>query len=180
MPVRVSTVNRTIAVTLGAGVTAAQAISAAVGWQAMASTFERAASAAAAPLAGAAAAGAWLLIARAPRALRRLFKPSPGRIERTIAAARAAGLLPDGYEGGPQRDLLVARTIAFDRKAGLTDEEIGRDLADLLSGEPPPLMRSARPETASPPPPRSPRAPVSGPESGASTPPAGRARRGTR
>ena len=180
MPFRVSTVNRTIAVTLGAGVTAAQAISAAVGWQAMASPFERAASAAAAPLAGAAAAGLWLLIARAPHALRRLLRPSPGRIERTIAAARAAGLLPDGYEGGPQRDLLVARTIAFDRKAGLTDEEIGRDLADLLSGEPPPLIRSARPETAPPPPPRSSPAPVSGPESGASTPPAGRARRGTR
>ncbi len=155
MSFRVSTTNLTIAVTLGAGVTAAQAISAAVGWQAMASTFERAASAAAAPLAGAAAAGLWLLIARAPHALRRLFMPSPGRIERTIATARASGLLPHGYEGNPQRDLLVARTIAFDRKAGLTDEEIGRDLADLLSGERPPrLMRSARPETASPPPPR--------------------------
>lgn len=156
MPSRASTTNRIIAVTLGAGVTAAQAISAAVGWQAMASTFERAASAAAAPLAGAAAAGLWLLIARAPRALRRLVTPSQGRIERTIAAARAAGLLPDGYEGSPQRDLLIARTIAFDRKAGLTDKEIGRDLADLLSGEPPParLTGSARPETGRPPPPR--------------------------
>ena len=157
MPTRASTTtNRIIAVTLGAGVTAAQAISAGVGWQAMASAFEQAASVAAAPLAGAAAAGLWLLIARVPHALRRLFMPSPARVERTIAAARAAGLLPDRYEGGPQRDLLVARTIAFDRKAGLTDEEIRSDLADLLSRQPPPrrLIRSARPETSAPPPPR--------------------------
>lgn len=155
MPSRASTTTRIIAVTLGAGVTAAQAISAGVGWQAMASAFERAASIAAAPLAGAAAAGLWLLIARVPRALRRLSMPSPARVERTIAAARASGLLPDRYEGSPQRDLLVARTIGFDRKAGLSDEEIRRDLADLLSREPPPrLIRSARPETSAPPPPR--------------------------
>lgn len=154
MSSRASTTTRIIAVTLGAGVAAAQAISAGVGWQAMASAFERAASIAAAPLAGAAAAGLWLLSARIPRALRRLCMPSPARVERAIAAARASGLLPDRYESSPQRDLLVARAIGFDRKAGLTDEEIRRDLADLLSREPPRLIRSARPETSSPPPPR--------------------------
>ena len=35
----------------------------------------------------------------------------------------------------PHRDLLVARIIAFDRKAGLTDEEIRKDLADQLAAE---------------------------------------------
>ena len=134
---RLSTTNRTIAVTIGAGVTVAQAISAGVGWQAMASTFERIAHAAAAPLAGAAAAGLWVLLVRAPQAVRRLLLPTPARVKWTIGNARAAGLLPEGYVSDPHRDLLVARTIAFDRRAGLTDEEIRKDLADVLEREQP-------------------------------------------
>jgi hypothetical protein len=135
MPSRLSTTNRIIAVTIGCGVTFAQAISAGVGWQAMASTFERIASAAAAPFIGAAAAGLWVLVARTPESVRRLLLPSVTRVERTVADARAAGLLPEGYVSDPHRDLLVARTIAFDRKAGLTDDEIRKDLADQLAAE---------------------------------------------
>lgn len=135
MTSRLSTTNRIIAVTIGAGVTVAQAISAGVGWQAMASTFERIAHAAAAPLAGAAAAGLWVFVVRAPQAVRRLFLPTPERVEWTIETARAAGLLPKDYVSDPHRDLLVARTIAFDRKAGLTDDEIRKDLADQLAAE---------------------------------------------
>ena len=130
-----STTNRIIAITIGAGVTVAQAISAGVGWQAMVSTFERIAHAAAAPLAGAAAAGLWVLVVRTPQAVRRLFLPTPERVEWTIETARAAGLLPEGYVSDPHRDLLVARAIAFDRKAGLTDDEIRKDLADQLAAE---------------------------------------------
>ena len=132
MPSRLSSTNRIIAITIGCGVAAAQAISAIVGWQAMASAFERIASAAAAPLAGAAAAWLWVLIIQSPKIVRRLFQPSPTRVERTVADARAAGLLPKGYMSDSHHDLLVARTIVFDRKAGLTDDEIGKDLADLL------------------------------------------------
>ena len=135
MTSRLSTTNRIIAVTIGAGVTVAQAISAGVGWQAMVSTFERIAHAAAAPLAGAAAAGLWVLVARTPQAVRRLFLPTPERVEWTIGTAREAGLLPEDYVSDPHRDLLVARTIAFDRKAGLTDDEIRKDLADQLAAE---------------------------------------------
>ena len=135
MPSRLSTTNRIIAVTIGCGVTMAQAISAGVGWQAMMSTFERIAHAAAAPLAGAAAAALWVLAVRTPQALRRLFLPSPARVEWTIERAHADGLLPEGYVSDPRRDLLVARTIAFDRKAGLTDDEIRKDLADVLERE---------------------------------------------
>ncbi len=135
MPSHLSTTNRIIAVTIGAGVTMAQAISAGVGWQAMASSFERIAHAAAAPLAGAAAAGLWVLVARTPQAVRRLFLPTPERVEWTIETAQAAGLLPEGYVSDPHRDLLVARAIAFDRKAGLTDDEIRKDLADQLAAE---------------------------------------------
>ncbi|MDE0220203.1 MAG: hypothetical protein OXJ90_13140 [Spirochaetaceae bacterium] len=135
MTSRLSTTNRIIAVTIGAGVTVSQAISAGVGWQAMASTFERIAHAAAAPLAGAAAAGLWVLVVRAPQAVRRLFLPTPARVEWTIGNAREAGLLPEDYVSDPHRDLLVARIIAFDRKAGLTDDEIRKDLADQLAAE---------------------------------------------
>ena len=74
---------------------------------------------------------------RAPQAVRRLFLPTPARVEWTIENARAAGLLPEGYVSDPHRDLLVARTIAFDRRAGLTDEEIRKDLADVLEREQP-------------------------------------------
>ncbi len=133
MTARLSTTNRIIAVTIGAGVTVAQAISAGVGWQAMASPFERIAHAAAAPLAGAAAAGLWVLLVRATQAVRRLFLPTPARVEWTIENAREARLLPEDYVSDPHRDLLVARTIAFDRKAGLTDDEIRKDLADQLA-----------------------------------------------
>ena len=137
MPSRLSTTNRIIAVTIGCVVAVAQGISAAVGWQAMLSAFERIASAAAAPLAGAVAASLWVLIVRTPEAIRRLFLPSAERVERTVAGARAAGLLPEGYVGGPHHDLLIARTIAFDRKAGLTDDEIRKDLAEVLEREAP-------------------------------------------
>ena len=137
MPSRLSTTNRIIAATIGVGVAVAQAISAAVGWQAMLSTFERLASAAAAPIAGIVAAGLWVLIVRTPAAIRHLASPSSPQVRQAIAAARAAALLPDGYAGDPHLDLLVARTIAFDRKAGLTDEEIRKDLADLLAVERP-------------------------------------------
>ena len=137
MPSRLSTTNRIIAVTIGCVVAVAQGISAAVGWQAMLSAFERIASAAAAPLAGAVAAGLWVMIVRTPGAIRRLFLPSAERVERTVAGARAAGLLPEGYVGSPHHDLRVARTIAFDRKAGLTDDEIRKDLAELLEREAP-------------------------------------------
>ncbi|MCY4376807.1 MAG: hypothetical protein OXC31_23885 [Spirochaetaceae bacterium] len=133
MTSRLSTANRIIAVTIGCSVTMAQAISAGVGWQAMASAFERIAHAAAAPLAGAAAAGLWVLVVRAPQAVRRLFLPTPARVEWTIRNAREAGLLPDGYVSDPHRDLLIARIIAFDRRAGLSDDEIRKDLADQLA-----------------------------------------------
>ncbi len=133
MTSRLSTANRIIAVTIGCSVTMAQAISAGVGWQAMASTFERIAHAAAAPLAGAAAAGLWVLVVRAPQAVLRLFLPTPARVEWTIENAREAGLLPEGYVRDPHRDLLIARIIAFDRRAGLSDDEIRKDLADQLA-----------------------------------------------
>jgi len=136
MPFHLSTTNRVIAVTIGAGVAMAQAISTAVGWHAMLSTFERVANAAAALIAGAVAAGFWILIVRTPGAIRRLASPSPVQVRQAIAAACAAGLLPDGYAGNPERDLLVVRIIAFDRKAGLTDEEIRKDLSDLLAADP--------------------------------------------
>lgn len=129
------TINHVISAAIGVGIAVAQAISTAVGWHAMPSTFERLANAAAAPLAGAAAAGLWLLIARTPAAIRHLITPSSAQVQLTIAAARADGLLPDGYTSDPQRDLLIFRTITFDRKAGLTEEEIREDLANLLPSE---------------------------------------------
>ena len=133
MPSRLSSTNRIIASTIGSGVALAQAISTVVGWQAMASVFARVANAAAAPLAGVAASWLWALLARSPRTIRQLFLPSPRMVEKTIAYAQAAGMLPEGYLAGSDRDRLVARTLAFDRKAGLTDEEIRKDLSDLLS-----------------------------------------------
>ena len=132
MPSLLSTTNRLIAITLGCGVAVTQAISTVVGRQAMPSTFERIANAAAVPLAGVASAWLSALLARSPRTIRRLFLPSSRRVAQTISDAQATGLLPKGYLTGSHRDLVVARTIAFDRKAGLTDEEIRKDLSDLL------------------------------------------------
>ena len=132
MPSLLSTTNRVIAVTIGGGVALAQTISTVVGWQAMPSVFEKVANTVAAPLAGVTAAWLWSLLARSPRTVRRLFLPSPRMVEKTLASAQVAGILPEGYLTGSDRDRLVARTIAFDRKAGLTDEEIRKDLSDLL------------------------------------------------
>lgn len=135
MPGRLRPIDRIIAVTIGIGVAATQIISSLVGWQAMTSSFERWANAAAAPIAGAVAYTLWLLIVQIPVLLRRLLTLSPMKLKQAIDNARSIGLLPNGYIEDPKLDLLIARTIAFDRKAGLSDEEIRKDLAELLASE---------------------------------------------
>ena len=135
MPRRLRTTDRIIAVTIGIGVAAAQVISSVVGWQAMTSPFERWANAAAAPIAGAVASALWLLIVQFAVLLRRLVTLSPAQLQQAIDSARTSGLLPDGYAEDPKLDMLITRTITFDRKAGLSEEEIRKDLAELLASD---------------------------------------------
>ena len=56
----------------------------------------------------------------------------PAKAAALVNEALARGLLPSAYRRSPARDRQVAKTIRYDRKIGLTEAEIEKDLEEFV------------------------------------------------
>ena len=121
-----------IAVAGGLTVLGSLSLTVVVGWAAYVNTGEIVRDIVTAPLGGAItfALVRWFF-AIARRIAYRFFMPQP-KADGIVDDAIARGWLPPDYDRSPSRDRKFARTIQYDRRVGLSEDEIARDLRDLV------------------------------------------------
>ena len=121
-----------IAIGAGVLVVGSLSITLVVGWAAYANTFEVVRDIVIAPLGGGItfALTRWSL-ATARKIGYRFFMPQP-KADSIVDDALARGWLPNDYDRAPHRVRKLARTIQYDRRVGLNEDEIARDLRDLV------------------------------------------------